>query len=312
MSAKLERLMTLTATLLWAERPLRADELRERVPGYPESDVAFHRAFERDKDDLRELGIPLRTEPVPFTDPPVDGYSIRRREYELPDPGLDAEELAALHLAATVVRLDGVRGIDGLWKLGGRVGASSPGEVAVALPTTPHLVTVFQGFAERRPLRFRYRDADRTVDPYRLDCRFGRWYLTGWDHLREAERNFRVDRIEGEVELGPPDAFERPGRTDPAGLPAPWMLGEDEPVRAELLVDADQASAAVGHVGPDAVEEVRADGSVVLSLEVRNRAGFRSLVLSFLDHAEVLGPPELRAELVDWLDGLTGDRGESR
>ena len=79
-------------------------------------------------------------------------------------------------------------------------------------------------------------------------------------------------------------------------------MGEGEPVVARLLVDADQAGWAVGFVGADAVEERRADGSVVLAVSVTNRPAFRSFVLGFLDHAEVLGPPELRAEMVEWLE----------
>ena len=67
-------------------------------------------------------------------------------------------------------------------------------------------------------------------------------------------------------------------------------MGEGEPVVARLLVDVDQAGWAVGFVGADAVEERRDDGSVVLAVSVTNRPAFRSFVLGFLDHAEVLGP----------------------
>ncbi|MEK9999630.1 MAG: hypothetical protein VW623_05935, partial [Acidimicrobiaceae bacterium] len=69
---KLERLLNLTAALLHAEIPLTAEELRDRVGGYPDTKATFRRAFERDKDDLRSMGMPLRVEPVPGVDPPVD------------------------------------------------------------------------------------------------------------------------------------------------------------------------------------------------------------------------------------------------
>jgi predicted DNA-binding transcriptional regulator YafY len=81
-------------------------------------------------------------------------------------------------------------------------------------------------------------------------------------------------------------------------------MGDEEPVCARLLVDADHAGWAVGQAGGDAVDSHGEDGSVVLSVNVTNRAAFRSFVLGFLDHAEVLGPPELRAELVAWLEDL--------
>src|SRR5687768_71001 len=101
-AAKLERLLNLTAALLETPRPLSAQEIRERLGSYPDGRDAFHRAFERDKDDLREMGVPLEVATVPGTDPPVDGYRIPKDRYYLRDPGLDADELAALHLAASI------------------------------------------------------------------------------------------------------------------------------------------------------------------------------------------------------------------
>src|SRR5262245_38836515 len=96
---KLERLLNLTAALLETRQPMRASEIREKVPGYPDNDTAFHRAFERDKDDLREMGIPIVIEPVTNSHSPVDGYRIHKEQYYLRDPGLEPDELAALHLA---------------------------------------------------------------------------------------------------------------------------------------------------------------------------------------------------------------------
>src|SRR5262245_9551403 len=105
--------------LLGTPRPLTAAELRERVPGYPGADAAFRRAFERDKDALREMGIPLTRAEIPFSDPPAEGYRIVDDDYYLRDPGLAPDELAALHLAASVARLDAGDGREALWKLGG-------------------------------------------------------------------------------------------------------------------------------------------------------------------------------------------------
>ena len=69
---KLERLLNLIAALLETPRAMSAEEIHERVPGYPEdSGATFRRAFERDKDDLREMGVPLRVETVPGSDPPL-------------------------------------------------------------------------------------------------------------------------------------------------------------------------------------------------------------------------------------------------
>ena len=93
---KLERLLNLTALLLDARLPLTAEQIQRQL-GYPDDLAAFRRAFERDKDELRTMGIPLRVERVPGVLPEVDGYRIPREEYALRDPGLTTEELAALH-----------------------------------------------------------------------------------------------------------------------------------------------------------------------------------------------------------------------
>src|SRR3954468_8398679 len=98
MADRLERLLNLTAALLDATVPLSIDDVRERVPGYPEeAGETFRRAFERDKESLRHMGIPLRTQDIPGSDPPTTGYRIRRDEYALADPGLAPDELAALN-----------------------------------------------------------------------------------------------------------------------------------------------------------------------------------------------------------------------
>jgi predicted DNA-binding transcriptional regulator YafY len=77
-------------------------------------------------------------------------------------------------------------------------------------------------------------------------------------------------------------------------------------VRARLLVDGDHAGWAIGQLGVDAVDARNDDGSVVLGITVTNRSAFRSFVLGFLDHAEVLEPPEVRDDLISWLEQLCG------
>lgn len=308
-AAKLERLLNLTALLLATPRPLTAQEIRERLEAYPDDLAAFRRAFERDKDALRAMGFPLEVAEVPGTSQPVDGYHIPKDSYYLRDPGLDPEELAALRLAASLVQLEGTSAHEGLLKLGGLVddGATDadPGGLAVAaLPGGPELGPLFGAIAAQTPVRFAYRGQDRTVDPYRLDYQRGRWYLTGYDHLRDAERIYRLDRFESRIEAMPGPRFERPSTAVPGGPLEPWQLGEGKPIEARVLVDAPQAPWIVHHLGKGAVTEERPDGSVVVAMTVTNRDNFRSFVLSFLDHAEVLDPPELRDDIVAWLEAL--------
>jgi proteasome accessory factor B len=301
---RLERLINLTAALLDAERPLTADELRVRLPGYAENDAAFRRAFERDKDVLREMGVPLVREPVdPASQPGVEGYRIPKDEYYLQDPGLEPDELAALHLAASAVELEGAGGVEALWKLGGWVAEEGPPPAVAALPGASHLGPAFAAISRRLPVTFTYRGEERRVDPWRLAFRNGHWYLLGRDHGRNDERNFRLDRVDSEIALdesAPP--FEAAQVTSAPAVP--WQMGDEEPVRARLHVDADHAGWAVGQVGSDAVELRGDDGSVVLGVTVTNRSAFRSFVFGFLDHAEVLDPPELRYDLIAWLEQL--------
>ena len=73
---RLERLINLVAALLESSVPLTADELRQRVPGYAAEKSAFRRAFERDKETLREMGVPVVVEPVEAAEPGVLGYRI--------------------------------------------------------------------------------------------------------------------------------------------------------------------------------------------------------------------------------------------
>ena len=107
MQKVIERILNLLAFLLTAERPVTADEIRMTVAGYDQdSDDAWRRMFERDKDVLRRLGIPLETRPTDAWGV-EHGYTVPTAEYALEDPGLTDEERTSLWLAAKVVRLGG-------------------------------------------------------------------------------------------------------------------------------------------------------------------------------------------------------------
>lgn len=106
--AKAERLMNLALCLLGTRRPLSKRELRGSIEAYLEanSEDSFNRMFERDKDDLRELGLVIET--VENLEGDI-GYLARRDSNRLPPVTLDAEEAAALGLAAKVWQRAGSR-----------------------------------------------------------------------------------------------------------------------------------------------------------------------------------------------------------
>jgi proteasome accessory factor B len=269
------------------------------------------------------MGLPLITESVDQNLGDDVGYRIPRERYELPDPGLDDAELAALRLAASAVQVDSPWADEAvtraLRKLGGAVddapsaapdaGSPSGGNGhaplrLAALPGADAAAVAFAAIGERRRLRFIYRGEPRLIDPWRLSFRRGHWYLAGYDHAREEERLFRLDRIEGEMQ---PDAtaaaFDRPSGVGTKPPPA-WRIGDDDEVVAEILADPDQVRFVRDALEGEGSEEKRADGSVVFRFPVRNVASFRSLVLGFLEHVEVLGPASLRNDVVEWLETI--------
>jgi proteasome accessory factor B len=310
---KLERLMNLVAALLHTPGPLSAESLRARVEGYEGPGEAFRRQFERDKDDLREMGVPIRVEPVPGSDPPIDGYRIVRAEYYLPDAGLKADELAALHLATRLVRIDdpGIPG--GLWKLGGAAGVDASGELSdggplATLPSDPNLGALFEAAGSGAVVGYRYRGRERMLVPQVLGLQGGHWYVSGHDLEHDEQRLYRLDRIEGTVR-----SLGRPQGTVPVAADAidpllPWRIGGATDFVAHVLVDAVAAASVVEEVGADRVVRERLDGSVELELPVSNPEGFRSWVIGHGEPIEVLGPTEARNDLVAWLAAQAGER----
>jgi proteasome accessory factor B len=155
---------------------------------------------------------------------------------------------------------------------------------------------------------FDYRGETRRVDPALLRFHGGWWYLVGHDLDRAAPRTFRVDRMGGDVAAAAPGSAVLPDGFDPdAALPdVPWRIGEGAPVTVAVHVDAALAGLVLDEVGAGALASRGDDGSVVLHLEVTNTAALRSWLFELGDHAEVLGPDEVRAEVVAWLEAVAG------
>jgi proteasome accessory factor BC len=301
---RLERLTDLVLVLLNATRPLTLDELAGDVPGYPAGKDARRQAFERDKRLLREEGIPVLTESV--GGPEQYGYRIDPEAFYLPDLKLTPDEQAALHLAVAGVHLGDPSGRDALLKLGA-TGLSESRPLASFVPPVA-LVPLFEAVRTRARVVFSYRGERREVAPGGLWFRHGRWYVVGWDAARDAPRTFRVDRMDDVPSVGEPGSGTLPDDFDVAGAAPeePWRLGAEEADDVIVLVDPVEAGRVVEEVGEAAVQERRADGSVVLRLGVASPAALRSWLLGLLDHAQVIAPPVERERLAAWLQAIIG------
>lgn len=301
---RLERLINLTAALLETERPLSRHEIQERVPGYSADPDTFRRAFERDKDSLRSMGVPIALERIEPSNPEsLDGYLIRTEEYALPDPGLTGEELRALHIAAAAVQLSQSDAQTALRKLGGTLGDDEVINLA-SVETEPRVASLFEAISAHCAVIFQYNGQQRTVEPHRLTHYRGRWYLAGFDRLRSDIRSYRVDRIEGGVKLLRDDVFAPSPVTGKTTHVRAWELGEEDPVDVELYVDETQVDWVAAQLGTDTHRADQADGGAIFTVHVTNLTGFRTFVLGLLDHAEVLSPKHVRADMVAWLRGF--------
>ncbi len=317
---RLERLVNLVAALLEADQPLTRHELRTRVGGYADDDDAFRRNFERDKDLLRQMGMPLVMEPVdPLAARGSGRLSHSPRALRAARPGSGARR--AGRPAPGRLGGGGRRGVgaqrvdDGAVEAGGLQRRSRaparPIARAEAAPKRWPSCPAGTGWrccsrpsppASGSASPTAARNATWIPGACRIATASGTWPAS--TTAGASARTYRLDRLGATPQVvGEPGAFARP--TGAAGAPPPpWQLGDDEEASAELLVDAIQAEWAAAAVGEAAVVERRPDGSVVLRVAVTNRDAFRSFVLGFLDHAEVLGPPAIRQDLVAWLEGL--------
>jgi len=300
---RVERLTNLLALLLETSQPLTLIEIAGALDGqYPDKEANRRAAFERDKAALRDIGVPIETEVMIAHHAGATGYWIDRDRYELADLELEPEERRALQVAVATIRP--TAGQDALWKLGADALDAGSAPVTAFVPDVAGLPVLRDAAARRSTVTFRYRDKQRRLDPYGLLLRNGFWYAIGRDHDHDGSRTYRVDRIEGEVVAGPSGEFERPAGVDvAAAFPAdPKLIGGDDPEAvARVLVDAPRAAQVERELGSSRVVARRAEGAIEVEVPCANEAAFRSWVLGLLDHAEVLAPPERRADVIAWL-----------
>ncbi|WP_037606609.1 helix-turn-helix transcriptional regulator [Streptacidiphilus rugosus] len=324
--AKSERLMNLALCLMNTKRPLSKRELRSSIEAYreagaagePVSEDAFNRMFERDKDDLRELGLVIEV-----VENPLDGelgYLARRDVNSLPEIHLDAEEAAALSLAAGVweqARLAGAAS-GALQKLraAGSL-AEDGGEGRTALqPRIPAREAAFEPLLvaarDRRPVGFDYRKSGsavaeaRTVEPWALEFWHGHWYLAGWDRDRADVRVFRLSRIVGKVRSkGGQFTAAVPDHVDVRQTVARFA-GEGATERARVRVRRKAAFP----LRAKALAAEPVDGEWD-ELEIPYGHGLAADLVEFGPDAVVVDPAELRTEVIARLRAVATGTPES-
>ena len=302
--------------LLETPKPVTSQQIHETIPGYGQDNWdTFKRMFERDKEELREMGIPLeRTWTDAFEQ--EEGYRIPKENYYLPELNLQPDELAALWLAAGLVRLnDPNTARSALLKVAHDSPGGPPAELSwlsadLGLESA-NLPLAFQSVAEKRRVAFRYRsrsgEKDRTLDPYGLVHRRGSWYLSGFDHLTGEVRSFRLDRISGEMRLVDPTHlgpdFEPPAEFKATSLELPPFVQGEKAVLARVRFAA-SAAWWVQRAYPWLKSEPQEDGATVAEIGVTDSHGFVSWILGFGEGAEILAPRELRNAAGERLAGI--------
>jgi proteasome accessory factor B len=301
--------------LLHTRRYLTVQQIRDLVPGYEQgSEESFRRMFERDKEELRELGVPLETGSDSHVHEDEQGYRIARRDYELPPIVLEPDEAAALGLAARLWQSAPQAAATGSALLKLRAAGVEPGEAPGALEprvaaSEPAFEACWAAVRDRQLLRFDYRRPggepaqERVVEPWGVVSWHSRWYLVGLDRGRGAERVFRLSRIEGAARAeGPVGAVEQPA--------------VDLRATVARLAGEEPRGTAVVRLRPGSCWELRRealsttagpDGWDVVELGWSDPDRFADRVTGFGADAVVESPPEARAAVVARLRALAGE-----
>ena len=304
---KSERLINLLIALLSTRRFLTKRELRGIVEDYRDSgDVAFERQFERDKEELRALGVRIETgsDDAAFED--EEGYRVNRADFELPEIAFTPQELAVLGVASQVWQDSVAAGHTAQAFEALRAGGAAP-DLSLVPALRPQLAVrepdfdvVYDAVLRRVPLSFGYGDRTRRVQPWRLLQRRGSWYLFGYDLDRADDRFFKLSRFTAPAEAAgrpgayevPDDAAERAARLEPVDGASAVVALRHGAVLELTTRPVDRADAPEGY----AAHEVRG---------VHERAIVDAVVAAGPD-AILLSPPKLRRAVVSRLQRAAG------
>jgi proteasome accessory factor B len=315
-----ERLLSIVVLLLSSRRYLTAEQIRASVSGYPDAGESFKRMFERDKDELRELGIPLETGKSGAFDDEI-GYRIRRQDYELPEIHLTPDEAAALGIASRVWQSAELAGAaaGATLKLKAASGDIDGEEGAQRMSRSiePRLTTQEKAFGplweavrDRRPVTFSHQASGRPdairreLEPWGVVNRRGHWYVAGHDRGRNAPRVFRMSRITGPVKLsGPPGSVKVPDGADVSGMVKDWDRTPPRDRTAVLRIRAGAGLPLRQWARDVAAETDGAPGWDRVTLSFADVGWYADYLASFGPDLAVLDPPDLREAVIRRLKG---------
>jgi proteasome accessory factor B len=314
---KSERLLNLLITLLVSRGYVTKDRLRQVIPDYKQasSEEAFEKMFERDKEDLRALGIPIE---VGGYDPLFDdeqGYRVARSAFELPEIDLEADEAAVIGLAARVWQQAGLAAAtsDALMKLKAAGVEVDREALNVAQPRLAEDEPSFERFWEavstRRTVSFDYRRSTaaqpttRHLEPWGIVSYRSRWYVVGFDLDRDDHRLFRLSRVVGEVAFtGAEGSFTVPEGTDLRALTS--RLAPDTAERTAVVLVRGGRALALRHRA--AASEPADEGWDRLQVAFGRTDALVDELMTYGDDVVVVEPGELRSMVVERLRAVVG------
>ncbi len=296
--ARTERMLNLLFVLLNSSVPLTREQIRERVPGYGETNEAFERMFERDKAALRDLAIPVETKPVDLFHDDVVGYRINRKDWLMPEVILTSQERTYLALAASAWQTAQQR--TAAQQAVRRISAQEQEDLPV-IPISlakgrKHIPELLAAISSGHTVSFDYvGEADstavkRTVDPWRALLHSGRWYLVGFDQDKGETRIFRTDRIVGEISETKQSVLEpMPKDFDIASLIAHWEVVDHGKYTAKINLKPGRGAS----LRLLASEVVVGEEWDTLTIPYFHDSAIVGLIASSCDVARVLEPKSL-------------------
>jgi proteasome accessory factor B len=314
---KSERLLNLLITLLVARTYVGKDRIREVIEPYRDAgDEAFEKMFERDKEELRSLGIPIEVGYVDraFEDEP--GYRVERSAFELPEIALEPEEAAVIGLAARVWQHAGLAAAtsDALVKLKAAGVTVDREALNVVQPQIAADEPTFEAFWDatrtRTAVTFDYRTSTsatattRHLQPWGVVSYRGRWYVVGHDTDRDDTRLFRLSRVQGAVGLDKRSGtYDVPEGTDIRSLTR--MLAPKPADRSAVVLVRAGAGHGLrrnGRVLPDGAPE----GWDRLEVGFAEVDRLADDLLGYGADVVAVEPAELRAAVVERLEQIVG------